>query len=103
MQNIIIFLRMHRAVAAGVTPEASSAFELLIRCLAPLHGLSFVTPSLVALAVPKAFKHRLVLVTPEDEWSLQYGSDIRAVASYLEGLTPEMIIQDVLGTVEAPV
>ena len=102
VQNLVIFLRKHRAVASGVSPEASKAFEHLIRCLAPLHDMTYVTPSLVALAFPKMFRHRLVLVAPEDDWSLQYGGDIRAVESYLKGLTPDTILQDVLKTVEVP-
>ena len=102
MQNLVVFLRRHRAVASGVTPEASRAFELLIRCLSPLHELTFATPSLAALAISKIFRHRLAIVAPDNEWSLQYGSDIRAVESYLRGLTADMVIQDVLETVEVP-
>ena len=103
VQDIIVFLRMHRAVAAGVSPQATKAFELLVRCLAPLHGLSYATPSLVALAAPKVYRHRLVLTAPEDERSLQYGSDPSAVRTFLKGLTPSMIIEDVLENVEVPV
>ena len=103
LQNIAVFLRMHRAIASGVTPQATKDFELLARCLAPLHGLDFVSPSLVALAAPKVYNHRLVLTAPEDEWSLQYGSDPGAVALYLKDLSPKLIIRDVLDTVEVPV
>ena len=102
IHNVLVFLRTHRAVASGVTPQATRHFELLAKCLAPLHGLSFVTPSLVALAARKVYRHRLKLVSPEDERSLQYGSDIAAVTAYLKDITVEMVIESVLKDVEVP-
>ena len=93
---------MHRAVASGVTPRATKVFELLAKCLAPLHGLDFVTPSLIAIAARKVYRHRLSLVKPEDERSMQYGSDLAAVEEYLKGLTPVDVIEDVLRTVDVP-
>lgn len=33
---------------------------------------------------------------------MQYGSDIEAVTALLEGVTPELVIEEVLGNVEAP-
>ena len=72
------------------------------RCLAPLHELEFVTPSLVALAAVKIYRHRITIVAPEDERSMQYGSDLAAVTAYLEGISPETIIEQVLAMVEAP-
>ena len=102
LHNVLVFLRTHRAVAGGVTPQATRHFELLAKCLAPLHGLSFVTPSLVTLATRKVYRHRLKLVSPEDERSLQYGSDLAAIAAYLSDLTAEAVIEDVLADVEVP-
>ncbi|KAI9750707.1 MAG: hypothetical protein M4579_006355 [Chaenotheca gracillima] len=102
IHSVIVFLRMHRAVDDGVSAQATLHFDLLVKCLAPLHSLSFVTPSLVALAVKKIYPHRINVTTPEKERSMQYGSEIGLVASYLEGITPEMIIEDVLSMVEAP-
>ena len=102
LHNVLIFLRTHRAVAGGVTPQATRHFELLAKCLAPLHDLNFVTPSLVALAARKVYRHRLKLVSPENERSLQYGSDVAAVTAYLSDLTVETVIEGVLADVEVP-
>lgn len=77
---------------------------MLIRCryLAPLHGLDFVTPSLIALAVKKVFPHRVTIASPDRERSMQFGSDITAVKQSLEGLTPELAIEAVLAKVDCP-
>lgn len=71
--------------------------------LAPLHGQTYVSPSLVTLAARKVYPHRIVLVRPENERSLQWGSSMIAVQEALEGITVEDIIEDVLAEVEAPV
>jgi MoxR-like ATPase len=102
IHDVLTFLRVHRAVASGVSPRASKHFELLVRCLAPLHGLNFATPSLVALAARKVYMHRLTLVTVEQERSMQYGSDAAAVADWLDGVTVEGVIEQVLLQVEVP-
>jgi MoxR-like ATPase len=102
IHNIVVFMRMHRAVASGVTPHATRHLYALIHALAPLHGLDFITPSLVALAVRKIYPHRLVIVDPEDEMSLQWGSEVEAVREYLDGMTGEDVIEDVLERVETP-
>ncbi|KAI1414531.1 hypothetical protein F5Y13DRAFT_158736 [Hypoxylon sp. FL1857] len=105
LMNIISFLRMHRAVApggGGITPQATKHFEQLSKCLAALHGLDYVTPSLVGLAVKKVYPHRIRIVTPERERSMQWGSDLAAVEALLEGVNAEYVIEEVLGLVEAP-
>ncbi|KAI0833068.1 hypothetical protein F5Y06DRAFT_280736 [Hypoxylon sp. FL0890] len=105
LMNIITFLRMHRAVApggGGVTPHATKHFEQLSKCLAALHGLDYVTPSLVGLAVKKVYPHRIGIVSPERERSMQWGSDLSAVEALLEGVTAEYVIEEVLAMVEAP-
>lgn len=73
-----------------------------IRCLAPLHSLDFVTPSLVTLAVRKIYPHRIEITTPENERSMQYGSELSAVVSMLDGMTAEKVIEEVIVAVEAP-
>ena len=72
------------------------------RSLAPLHDLDFVTPSLAQLAARKVYRHRIVIVAPEDERSMQYGSDLAAVGELLEGITPAMVIEEVLESIEVP-
>ncbi|KAK3398904.1 hypothetical protein B0T20DRAFT_408595 [Sordaria brevicollis] len=100
--NIVAFLRMHRAVNGGITPQATKHFEQLMRSLAPLHGLDFVTPALVGLAAKKVYLHRIEIVTPERERSMQWGSELAAVEAMLEGVGPEEVIEDVLGMVAVP-
>ncbi|KAI9703168.1 MAG: hypothetical protein M1836_007733 [Candelina mexicana] len=102
MQNITTFLRMHRAVGGGISAYATRYFDLLVKCLAPLHSLTYATPSLVVLAARKVYPHRIVMTKPENERSMQWGSDLSAVAALLEGVTPEDVIDEVIGMVEAP-
>lgn len=125
--DIVVFLRMHRAVKSGLTAQATIDFEVLVkcvipptipahepsrrwltqcRCLAPLHGLDFATPALVSLAVFKVYSHRIQLVArAQDERSvvLRWGSAPEAVAAYLAQLDVETVIDDVLASVQAPV
>lgn len=54
------------------------------------------------LAARKIYAHRIVITKPENERSMQWGSDIRAVAALLEGVTPDDVIDEVIGMVEAP-
>jgi hypothetical protein len=70
--------------------------------LAPLHGLSYITPSLVALASRKIYPHRIIITSPEDERSMQWGSSLEAVKAVLEGVTVEDVIEEVLQSVEVP-
>ncbi|MCJ1411266.1 hypothetical protein MMC19_005354 [Ptychographa xylographoides] len=119
--DILTFLRRHRAVAAGVTPQATKHFDLLARyvvacitrlaealnsswhsSLAPLHDLNFVTPSLVQLAARKVYRHRISIVAPEDERSMQYGSSLAVITALLEEVTPEQVIEEVLASIEMP-
>jgi hypothetical protein len=70
--------------------------------LAPLHGLPYVTPSLVALAARKIYPHRISITKPEDERSMQWGSSLDAVKAVLDGVTVEDVIEEVLQSVEVP-
>lgn len=80
----------------------SERLSCVPRCLAPLHGLDFVTPALVGLAAKKVYLHRIQVATPEKERSMQWGSDIRAVKEILHGVEPDDIIDDVLHMVATP-
>ncbi len=101
--NIVSFLRMHRAVAGGISPLATRDFERLMKSLAPLHRLDYVTPSLVALAAKKVYLHRIHIVAPEKERSMQWGSELAAIRSLLTGVGPEDVLDDVLAMVGVPV
>lgn len=68
-----------------------------------MHGLTYATPSLIALAARKVYLHRIHIVKPEKERSIQWGSDVNAVAALLEGVGPEDVIEDVLGSTGAEV
>ncbi|EKD19578.1 hypothetical protein MBM_02815 [Drepanopeziza brunnea f. sp. 'multigermtubi' MB_m1] len=103
-QDIISFLRIHRAVAGGISATSSKHLDKLAKCLAPLHSLEYATPSLIALAARKIFPHRIHIVKPENERSMQWGSDLDAISALLEGIGAEDVIEEVLGNAgaEAP-
>ncbi|KAL5385120.1 hypothetical protein DPSP01_004932 [Paraphaeosphaeria sporulosa] len=100
LHNIVIFMRQHRAVGGGISAMATRHFDMLSRALAPLHGLSYITPALVALAARKVYPHRIKITTPENERSLQWGSSLDAVRAVLEGVTPDDVVEEVLQSVE---
>ncbi|KAL2826507.1 hypothetical protein BDW59DRAFT_145280 [Aspergillus cavernicola] len=100
-QDIVVFLRLSRAVAGGISARSNIQFTKLTKLLAVIHGIDYLTPSIVALAAQKVFRHRIVVAKPEDDRSLQYGSDLKAVARVLEYATPDTILESVL-TLEAP-
>ncbi|KAK5092681.1 hypothetical protein LTR70_006751 [Exophiala xenobiotica] len=103
LQDIITFLRLERGVDGGITPRATTQFVALAQYLAPLHGIDFVTPSLVMLAARKVYPHRVIIAEPARERSTQYGSEPGAVAELLQDLTPELVIEEVLNTVQCPI
>ncbi|KAE8380904.1 hypothetical protein BDV26DRAFT_115459 [Aspergillus bertholletiae] len=100
-QDIAVFLRLSRAVAGGISARSNVYFRKLSKLLAALHGIDYLTPSIVALAAKKVFRHRIIVAKPEDDRSLQYGSDLKAVAQVLSYATPDTILDSVL-TLEAP-
>ncbi len=119
--NVVGFLRMHRAVAvmgpatgglSCISPTATKHFKRLAQCLAPLHRLDYVTPALVALAARKTYLHRICTIPVGREGarplvvherSMQWGSEKAAVEALLDGVSPEDVIEDVLGSVVPPV
>ena len=102
IHNVVITMRLHRYVAGGISALATRHLKNTVRALAVLHGLPYVTPSLVALAVQKTYPHRLILATSETEMSLRWGSDPAAVAQNMKGVTSQSAILAVLDTVETP-
>ncbi|KAL8788233.1 MAG: hypothetical protein Q9195_007402 [Heterodermia aff. obscurata] len=94
LQNVVTFLRLHRAVCGGISPRATQHFDILVRSLAPLHGLDFVTPSLVSLAARKIYGHRISICAPENERSMQYGSDLTAISMLLEDMTAADVVEE---------
>ncbi|OQE31385.1 hypothetical protein PENSTE_c001G06529 [Penicillium steckii] len=102
IQDIVVFLRLSRAVAGGISAKANKQFARFAQFLAPIHGIDYLTPSIVALAARKVFRHRIVVASPEDDRSLQYGSDLGAVSHVLMDVTPDSILDGVLA-LEPPV
>ncbi|KAL8358187.1 hypothetical protein RB598_002793 [Gaeumannomyces tritici] len=102
LMNIASFLRVHRAVASGVTPTSTKHFERLAKCMAALHRLDYVTPSLVAMAAKKIYLHRIRIVEPSKERSMQWGSELSAIETMLEETGPEEVMEDVLSVVTPP-
>ncbi|KAF2723729.1 hypothetical protein K431DRAFT_197366, partial [Polychaeton citri CBS 116435] len=102
LHNVVLFMRLNRHIKGGVTATATRQLRALASALAPLHGIDFVTPSLIALATRKVYPHRLILATADTERSLQWGSDPDAVKQMLEGVTVDEAIEDVLTSVETP-
>jgi hypothetical protein len=100
-QDIVIFLRLSRAVAGGITTRSNNYFLRFSTLLAALHGLDYLTPSIAALAAKKVFRHRIIIAKPEDDRSLQYGSDLETVSQILANVGPEEILESVLA-LEAP-
>lgn len=66
--------------------------------------MTYATPSLIALAARKIYLHRIHIVKPEKERSMQWGSDLSAIETLLDGIGTEDVIEDVLGSTgaEAP-
>lgn len=102
LHNIVVFMRLNRYVGGGASASATRHFRRVSKALAPLHGLTYVSPSLVALAARKVYPHRLVLATPTTERSLQWGSDVEAVREMLKDVSVADAIEDVLSSVETP-
>ncbi|CAE7023050.1 hypothetical protein PTNB73_02275 [Pyrenophora teres f. teres] len=102
LHNIVVFMRLHRAVAGGISALATRHFNTLAHALAPLHGLNYISPSMVALAARKIYPHRIIIAAPENERSMQWGSSLEAVKAVLEGVTVEDVIEEVLESVEVP-
>jgi hypothetical protein len=67
-----------------------------------LHGIDYVTPSLVALAAKKVYTHRIIIATPSRERSTQYGTALVSARELLLDLDAQTVIQNVLDTVECP-
>lgn len=104
----MVYLQHHQNISTSLQSNfhksAKSSYILTHRrCLVPLHGLAYATPSLIGLAARKIFLHRIHIVQPEKERSMQWGSDLDAISALLEGFGAEDVIEEVLGTTGAEV
>ena len=78
--------RRHPAVRLGASPRGAIALARLAGALALIDGRDYVIPDDVKKAAHAALDHRIIL-TPE---------------ARLSGVTPERVVEDVLGKVEPP-
>jgi MoxR-like ATPase len=127
MHDIIIMLRTHRAFSLttslfslsgsqkhgthpadeilpgpGVSAQATRHLHVLVHALAAMHGLEYVTPSLVTLAARKIYPHRLRISSPSRDRALLYGGELKATREWYTDLTVDDILEEVLSSVEAP-
>jgi hypothetical protein len=54
------------------------------------------------LATRKIYPHRIEIVEPAKERSLQWGSEPDVIAEVLDGIGPSDVIEEVLSMVEVP-
>lgn len=110
IHNIPSHLRLHRHVAGGVSAISTRHLNLLSKILAVLQlppnddrAVPVITPTLVSLAATKVYAHRIELVSkPEDERSMQWGSDHEAVAQSLKSASVERCIEETVVGLEVP-
>ncbi len=86
LQDLVEVTRVHPDVAHGASPRAVIAIQNAAKAKAAIAGREYVVPNdLKKLAAP-VFQHRLVLTTDSD----------------LSGVSPDDVIDDILGSVEPP-
>ncbi|RMZ76031.1 hypothetical protein DV738_g5183, partial [Chaetothyriales sp. CBS 135597] len=93
LQDLIVFLRVEWDVDGGVTPNAGVNLLDLSKHLATLHGIDFVTPSLIAIAAKKVYTHRLIISPRASRGS---------AAQPVVWRTPEEVIESVIDKVDCP-
>lgn len=103
MQNIVVFLRTHRFIRKGVSPQAVRQFDIIVRTMCALTDFDFATPTIISLAAKLVFPLKLEMCNAHEEPSLSYGSDIFLLEKWILKWDVTMIIEDVLKTVPVPV
>ncbi|KAI9591476.1 hypothetical protein BDF19DRAFT_454778 [Syncephalis fuscata] len=83
IRDIVVAIRNHHAVEAGVTARSMLDLETVVRALATLYGRGFVTPELAMIATEKVFAHRLRLRN-----NTRYESIEEAIADVLRAIRP---------------
>ena len=84
--QIVDKTRTHGALFLGGSPRASLAILSAAKAYAALEGRDFVTPDDIKFVMIPVLNHRVIL-TPEKE---------------MEGIQPEVIIQQIIDSVEVP-
>ena len=94
---------MQQFVFKGISPRASAHLVSLSKALSVLHGLTYVTPSIVQIAAQKVYTHRIEVASPAQERSFQYGSTLEAIQEALQGITPENITDTAISQIQQPI
>jgi len=74
------------SLSLGASPRAAISLMVVARAIAAMDARDYIIPDDVKAAAPPVLRHRIVLKPEAD----------------LEGLTPDLIIADVLRAVEVP-
>ncbi len=86
ISKIVQKTRKHKDIMVGASPRASIAMLESSKANAILNGRDFITPEDIIYVCEAVLNHRIIL-TPEKE---------------MEGKTPEMVIQQIIRTVDVP-
>ena len=84
--KIVVATRTNANLYLGASPRASIAILNASKAYAALQGKDFITPDDVKFIAPYVLKHRIIL-TPERE---------------MEGLTPMMVVKQIVEGIEVP-
>ncbi|HWQ36212.1 MAG TPA: MoxR family ATPase [Blastocatellia bacterium] len=90
VQNYLVEIvrrtREHPSLLWGASPRASVALLMASKALAAMRGRDFATPDDVRDVVHPALRHRIL---PRSE-------------AEIEGITPELVLDEILGSIEVP-
>lgn len=78
--------RNHKSIYLGASPRASLAVMNASKAMAAINGRDFVTPEDILEVIPPVLRHRLIL-SPDKE---------------MEGVTEDMVIKQILGSMDVP-
>ncbi len=84
--QIVQKTRKHKDIMVGASPRASLALLISSKANAILNGRDFITPEDITYVCEAVLNHRIIL-TPEKE---------------MEGKTPQMVIEQIVRTVDIP-
>jgi MoxR-like ATPase len=78
--------RNHKSIYLGASPRASLAIMNASKAMAAINGRDFVTPEDILEVVPPVLRHRIIL-SPDKE---------------MEGITEDMVIRQIIQTMDIP-
>jgi MoxR-like ATPase len=78
--------RNHKSIYLGGSPRASIAIMNASKAMAAINGRDFVTPEDILEIVPPVLRHRIIL-SPDKE---------------MEGVTEDVVIKQILGSMDIP-